>query len=118
MRSLALALLFILGLAVGDVSGNWHGAFRVDGGENDVPQLLVLKEDGTKLTGTGGPDATERYPISNGYVNGDRVTFELTTGDWKFFYDLKNSGMQMSGKLVLKSANDSRSAAVTLKKGQ
>ena len=44
-------------------------------------------------------------------MNGDRVTFELTTGDWKFFYDLKNSGMQMSGKLVLKSANDSRSAA-------
>jgi hypothetical protein len=118
MRILVVALLFILGLAVGDVSGNWHGSFRVDGGDHDVPQLLLLKEDGSKLTGTGGPDATERYPILNGQVNGDRVTFELTTGDWKFFYDLKNSGVQMSGNLLLKSANDSRRAEVTLKKAQ
>ena len=116
MRILLLALLFIHGLAVGDVSGNWNGSFRVDGGDHDVPQLLLLKQDGAKLTGTGGPDETERYPISNGQVNGDRVTFELTTGDWKFFYDLKTSGLKMSGKLVLKSANDNRSAEVTLKK--
>jgi hypothetical protein len=68
----------------------------------------------TKLTGTGRPDTTERYPVSNGQVNGGRVAFELTTGEWKFFYDLKHSGL--SGKLVLKSANDSRSAEVTLKR--
>src|SRR5271156_2614321 len=116
MRILVVALLFILGLAVGDVSGNWHGSFRVDGGDHDVPQLLTLKEDGTKLTGTGGPDATERYPISNGQVNGDRVTFEITTGDWKFFYDLRNVGQQMNGKLTLKSATDTRGAEVSLKK--
>jgi|SRR5271154_3818187 len=116
MRILIVALLFILGSTAADVSGNWNGSFRVDGGDHDVPQLLLLKEDGTKLTGTGGPDENERYPISNGQVNGDQVTFELTTGDWKFFYDLKNSGLQMSGKLVLKSANDNRSAEVTLKK--
>ena len=118
MRILVIALLFILGLVVGDVSGNWHGSFRVDGGDHDVPQLLTLRQDGTKLTGTGGPDATERYPISNGQVNGDRVTFELTTGDWKFFYDLRSSGQQMSGKLTLKSMNESRSAEVSLKKAQ
>jgi hypothetical protein len=118
MRISVVALLFIFGLAVGDVSGNWHGSFRVDGGDHDVPQLLLLKQEGAKLTGTGGPDATERYPISNGQVSGDHVTFELTTGEWKFSYDLKDSGLEMNGKLVLKSANDSRSAEVTLKKAQ
>ena len=118
MRILVVPLLFIFGLAVGDVTGNWHGSFRVDGGDHDVPQLLLLKQDGAKLTGTGGPDATERYPISNGQVSGDRVTFEITTGEWKFFYDLKDSGLEMNGKLVLKSANDSRNAEVILKKGQ
>jgi hypothetical protein len=116
MRLLVVALLSILAFAVGDVSGNWHGSFRVDGGDHDVPQLLFLKEDGATITGTGGPDTTERYPISNGQVNGDHVTFELTTGDWKFFYDLKNSGLRMSGRLVLKSANDSRKAQVTLER--
>jgi hypothetical protein len=116
MRILVLALFFTLGSAVGDVSGSWRGSFRVDGGDHDVPQLLLLKEDGPKLTGTGGPDATERYPIANGQVKGDHVTFELTTGDWKFLYDLKCSGLQMKGKLVLKSVNDGRSAEVTLQK--
>jgi hypothetical protein len=61
---------------------------------------------------------TNATPYQNGKVNGDRVTFELTTGEWKFFYDLKNSGLQMSGKLVLKSANDSRTAEVSLKMAQ
>ena len=118
MRIWVVALLFIFGLGVSDASGTWHGSFRVDGGDHDVPQLLLLKQDGAKLTGTGGPDASERYPISNGQVSGDHVTFELTTGEWKFSYDLKDSGLEMNGKLVLKSANDSRSAEVTLKKVQ
>jgi hypothetical protein len=113
-----VALLLILAFAVGGVSGSWRGSFRVNGGDHDVPQLLILNEDGAKITGTGGPDATERYPISNGQVNGNHVTFELTTGDWKFFYDLRNSGQHLNGKLTLKSTNDSRSAEVSLKKAQ
>jgi hypothetical protein len=118
MRLLAVALSLALGFAVGGVSGKWQGSFRVNGGDHDVQQLLFLNRDGAKLTGTGGPDATERYPISNGQVNGDHVTFEITTGDWKFFYDLRSAGQQMSGKLTLKSANDTRSAEVSLQKAQ
>ena len=64
MRLLVVALWFALGFAVGGVSGKWQGSFRVNGGDHDVPQLLIFNEDGNKLTGTGGPDATERYPIS------------------------------------------------------
>jgi hypothetical protein len=118
MKRFALGLMLAFALPAGSISGKWQGAFRVDGGENDVPQLFVLREDGTRLTGTGGPDAVERYPIANGQVTGERVTFELTTGDWKFFYDLKDSGLILSGKLTLKSVNSTRTAAVTLKKSQ
>jgi len=51
-------------------------------------------------------------------VKGDRVSFELTTGDWKFFYDLKNTGQQMSGQLTLKSVNATRTAQVSLRKSE
>ena len=78
--------------------------------------FLALFSGGDRLTGTGGPDAVERYPIANGQVTGERITFELTTGDWKFFYDLKDSGLIMRGKLTLKSVNSTRTAEVTLKK--
>jgi hypothetical protein len=118
MRLFALALLIALVTPIGSFSGSWQGSFRVAGGEHDVPQLFVLNQDGKKLTGTGGPDRDERYPIANGQVNGDRVTFELTTGDWKFFYDLKNTGQQMSGRLTLKSVNATRTAEVFLRKSK
>ena len=118
MNRLALGLMLAVVLPAGSLSGKWQGSFRVDGGEHDVPQLFVLREDGNRLTGTGGPDGVERYPIANGQVTGERVTFELTTGDWKFFYDLKDSGLIMSGNLTLKSVNSTRKAVVTLKKSQ
>jgi hypothetical protein len=46
------------------------------------------------------------------------VHFEITTGEWKFFYDLKLSGQTLAGKLILKSATDTRSAQVKLTRGQ
>lgn len=116
MKMLGLALLLAIAAPLGNLSGKWEGSFRVAGGEHEVPQLFVLNEDGSKLTGTGGPDSVERYPIANGRVNGDRVTFELTTGDWKFFYDLKITGQQLSGQLTLKSVNAIRTAEVSLRK--
>lgn len=112
MRLFGFALLLAFVVPIGSVSGKWHGSFRVDGGDHDVPQLFVLTENGGLLTGTGGPDAAERYPIANGKVKGDLVTFELTTGDWKFFYSLRHSGQIMSGKLMLKSVNDTRTAII------
>lgn len=118
MRLFALALWIALVTPIGSFSGRWEGSFRIAGGEHEVPQLFVLNQDGKKLTGTGGPDGAERYPIANGQVNGDRVTFELTTGDWKFFYDLKNSGQQMTGTLTLKSVNATRTAEVSLRKSR
>lgn len=59
------------------------------------PQYFILKQDGKKLTGSGGPDAVEQYPILNGSVENDVVTFGLTmtfgltTGEWTFKYDLR-----------------------------
>jgi hypothetical protein len=115
---MAIALLLAFGIETAGVSGRWQGNFRVAGGDHDVPQLFQFKEDGRNLTGSGGPDTGERYPIANGQVNGDRVTFELTTGEWKFFYDLKISGLVMNGKLMLKSENDTRVAQVSLRKSE
>jgi len=119
MKKAALAVfLLTVNVLAADVTGRWSGRFRVDGGDHDVPQLLILKQDGNKLTGSGGPDATEQYPIENGTVTGDRVQFEITTGEWKFSYDLKADGSTMKGGLDLKGVNDRRNASVSLAKAQ
>lgn len=116
-RALALVMFLAVSGAAMDVTGRWSGTFKVEGGDHSIPQLFILKQDGPRLSGTGGPDAQEQYPIENGKVDGDRVTFELTTGEWKFAYDLKAAATGgMSGDLELKSINDSRKAKVSLNK--
>ncbi len=117
MKWPAFLLLFVMG-APGDISGNWHGTFRPEGGDHAVAQVITLKESSAALKGSGGPDATEQYPIANGHITGDQVHFEITTGEWKFFYDLKLSGETLAGKLTLKSATETRSANVQLTRGQ
>jgi hypothetical protein len=69
MKQLAALLLLAFIAAPSNLSGVWTGAFR--GGDSEIPQLFTLKEQGTKITGTGGPDSTEQYPVQNGSIAGD-----------------------------------------------
>jgi hypothetical protein len=117
-RTIAVVLLLAMNAIAGDLTGKWSGTFRADGADHDVPQLFILKQAGNNLTGSGGPDQSEQYPIENGKVDGDRVRFEITTGEWKFAYDLKAIDGRMEGDLELKSINRGRTAKVSLSKAK
>lgn len=116
VRSIALIVLLGIPLWAADLTGNWSGAFKVEGGDHrNVPQLFILKQQGKTLTGSGGPDAGEQYPIENGIMDGDEVRFELTTGEWKFTYTLKLTGPdELKGDLKLQSTDEERTAKVAL----
>ncbi len=114
--AIAIALILAASTMAPDLTGKWSGSFKVDGGDHSVPQLFLLKQDGPKLTGSGGPDQSEQYPIENGKVDGDRVNFAVTTGEWKFTYNLKISGAKLAGELELDGVNDKRAAKVSLSK--
>lgn len=112
---LAGALLALASVALAaNLSGVWTGAFR--GGDSDVPQFFTLQQQGTKVTGSGGPDSTEQYPVLNGSVAGDVVKFELDTSKRKFFYSLKGTDTKLRGSLTIKSANDTRTTTVWLER--
>ena len=108
-----LALVFA---AASNLSGKWSGSFKVDGGDqHNVPQLFILKQQGNALTGSGGPNAGEQYPIEHGRVDGDAVQFDLTTGEWKFTYQLKSTEADsLNGTIKLESPDESRKAKVSL----
>lgn len=116
MKTTVLAVLLMLTATTVDLSGKWSGSFKVDGGDHhEVPQLFILKQQGHTLTGSGGPNAGEQYPIENGRIDRAAVQFQLTTGEWKFTYDLKSvEPDSLRGTIKLESADDSRTAKVSL----
>lgn len=119
MKEIAAVLLLSLSGMAADVSGNWTGNFSVPSSDRREPQYFIFKQDGEKLTGSGGPVAIEQYPIQNGKVENGVITFVLTTGKWTFKYSLKIVGESMDGDLQLQSkVGDTHSAKVTLKKIQ
>jgi hypothetical protein len=118
-KTISIALILLGGgLYAQELSGKWMGNFKAEGGDHGIPQLIVLKQSGSKLTGSGGPDDSEQYPIANGTVNGDKVHFELTTARSKFFYDLTKKGGNLNGELEIRSVNRVARATVDLKKAK
>ena len=114
-----LALVFLALAAVAaaaDVSGKWSGAFRAIGGDGDTPQLFTLKQDGGRITGSGGPDAAEQYPVIDGTIAGDRVKFEVKTTQREFFYELTGKGDKLRGKILIRTGPDKRDADVWLER--
>jgi len=108
-------ILSTISATAGDLSGKWSGTFKVNGGDHTVPQLFVLKQQGELLTGSGGPNAGEQYPIEQGTIAANRIRFELTTGEWKFTYDLRQAGTDtLDGDLKLQSVGEERTAKVSL----
>jgi len=62
-----------------DLTGQWSGSFIItmDGETKDDAAYMVLKQTGTELTGTAGPNADQQWKIEKGKVEGNKVTFEV-----------------------------------------
>lgn len=102
MKLTILALLFSAALFAADATGKWTGTFTLtkdDGQARAKPALLILKQDGDKLTGSGGPDESEQHPIVKGKVDGNRLTFEVAAGDSTIAFDVVLEGDQIKGDM-------------------
>jgi hypothetical protein len=113
-QSLVLFLLFAVAPMAADPTGKWSGSFKAEGADHNIPQFVILKQQGSTLSGSAGPDASEQYPLENGRVDGNNVSFQVTTGEWKFSYSLTVEKDSLSGDLKLESTTQVRNAKVTL----
>lgn len=115
-KLLLLIATFVLGSMVAlaaDVTGKWVG--DASAGGKGGPPTFNLKQDGSSLTGTqeggrGGP-----VNISNGKVDGDNISFEVTREFNGNSVTTKYSGT-ISGttmKLTMETARGNREITLT-----
>jgi hypothetical protein len=95
-----LLTLLALTASAADISGKWSGTFAPEGGDSN-PAFAVLKQSGTTLTGTAGPDESQQWPIQNGKIEGNKITLEVKADDGTVYKcDLTVTGDNMKGDIA------------------
>jgi hypothetical protein len=77
---LVLAALAGVAIADVDVTGKWSGSFNATNPSGEIKEstaFLVLKQTGTTITGTAGPNEDEQFTIQKGKIDGDKITLEV-----------------------------------------
>lgn len=79
-KLLACLFLLALTLSAADVTGKWSGSFETadaSGQTRTSPALFTLKQTGSQITGTVGPNEGEQTAISKGTIEGDKIALEV-----------------------------------------
>ncbi len=116
---LVCGLIFSAAAIAGpNVSGKWTGTFTHNGGEGGhaQPIYMVLKQDGSKLAGSGGPNESTQHPFEDGKVEGNRLTFDVPTGKGSIHFDLQVKEDELAGEMSHGGGDGSESAKVSLKR--
>lgn len=74
--------------------------------------VLNLKQDGANITGTAGPDEEHQWPISNGKVQGDKVSLEVQSEGPLLKFDLVLTADHLKGDAKVSANGQEMSAKV------
>lgn len=109
-----LVVAAALTAAAADVTGKWTGSFTPENG-GDQSALLVLKQNGTAITGTAGPDEDRQWPIRVGKVEGNKVTVEVQADNGAIYRcEMTLDGDHMKGDLTATQGDQTMKAKLEL----
>jgi hypothetical protein len=75
-----LTLTLVVTAAAADLTGKWSGSFTSETGDTGSA-YIVVKQSGSRITGSGGPDANTQWPGLTGAIAGNKVSFQVTSAD-------------------------------------
>ncbi|HWB33688.1 MAG TPA: hypothetical protein VG714_10980 [Acidobacteriaceae bacterium] len=113
----ALAFTPFAAHAATDVSGTWVANMQIPGGGDGFQLTFTFKQDADKITGTVQSAQGEPLPISNGKIDGDKISFNVSFNGNTITHEGTVSGDEI--KLSTKSADGSFPANdLTLKRSK
>jgi hypothetical protein len=121
MKKLMVLLAFtVVSLIAADATGTWTGTLTdttAAGDGTPGPAYLVLKQEGTKLTGTAGPNANSQRPIQNGKAEDGNLTFELVLSEGRTMkFTLKHEGDEIKGDIRGEGGGETKTAKLAVKR--
>ena len=102
MKIVVCLMLVLAGLLAADttIAGKWSGSFLMDDGSgqpHDSSIFMVLKQEGSAITGTAGPNENEQWPISKGKIEGSKLTMEVQSDGPLIKFELLLDGDHLKG---------------------
>ena len=117
MKHLLLLAFTAVGLFAADATGKWTGTLTPSQGEgNGGPALLILKQDGTAVTGTAGPNEGEQHSIEKGKIENGTLTFEVPQGEGVMKFALKLEGDEIKGDISRERNGQKQTAQLSVKR--
>ena len=115
-------ILCLLALAGGlfadtNLTGKWTGTFTPEGGDGG-PALLQLKQTGTDITGSIGPDDNEQHNITKGKIEGDKVTIEVKEEGRQIVLTLVLAEDHLKGEINISHDGEARKATLDVKRAK
>src|SRR5258708_33516638 len=96
------SLLACLPLGAADLTGRWTGTLDItgpDGESRSQPACLVLKQDGSTLTGRFGPNPADMRDISKAAIADGQVGFDLPLGNRTMHAKLAMETDRLTGEI-------------------
>ena len=122
MRSFVFAFIVsAVSLVAADVTGKWRGSleFTNDNGEiRKGTAFMDLKQSGSAVTGTAGPNESEPHQLRNGKFENNKLTFTVMADDSDMKVELTLEGDEMKGQVTRESGDSSRVIKLALKREQ
>jgi hypothetical protein len=125
MRTLLcfLMLAALAGVALADVSvtGKWSGSFNPtdsNGESKESTALLVLKQSGSDITGTVGPNEDEQFAIQKGKIEGDKITLVVDHDGSTMTFNLLLAADRITGEAQMSRDGETKKAKIDVSRAK
>ena len=99
-----------------NVEGTWTGSFDITSPDGQIQHdtaLIILKQQGSNLSGSAGPNENRQTEISDGKVDGEEVRFSLLMGPGDSLgVKLRLEGGRLKGEAIGNLAEGGKKIAI------
>jgi hypothetical protein len=119
-KLLIVLILSALAAFASDATGKWSGTFLISGDGDETKTstaYMDLKQDGTKITGTVGPNSEKQYAIKSGTIEDSAIRLQVEAEDGPTMsFDLKLDGDRITGNAKGEHDGHTMTAKLDLKR--